>query len=67
MANTYACANAGAAACGFKTTWTDEADLRRQLASHLVSVHAVNPPTATVVNYLVKVAKDMSGQGGVIH
>ncbi|MGH2718185.1 MAG: DUF1059 domain-containing protein [Actinomycetota bacterium] len=61
MANQYACANAGAASCGFKTTWSDEADLRRQLAAHLVNVHNVNPPTATVVNYLVKVAKDMSG------
>lgn len=67
MANKFACASAGATPCGFKTTWSDEADLRRQLANHLVTVHAVNPPTATVVNYLVKVAKDMSGQGGVIH
>lgn len=69
MGNSYACANAGAGSCGFKTTWTDEADLRRQLANHLVTVHKVNPPTATVVNYLVKVAKDMSaaGNSGVIH
>ncbi len=61
MANTYACAKAGAGSCGFQTTWTDETDLRNQLAHHLVTVHNVNPPTATVVNYLVKVAKDMSG------
>ena len=61
MANQFACANAGAVPCGFKTSWTDEGDLRRQLAEHLVSVHRVNPPTQTVVNYLVKVAKDMSG------
>jgi predicted small metal-binding protein len=61
MANQYACAKAGAGSCGFKTTWSDEADLRRQLAGHLVNVHNVNPPTATIVNYLVKVAKDMSG------
>jgi predicted small metal-binding protein len=61
MANQYACANAGAGSCGFKTTWTDDADLRRQLAEHLVTVHKVSPPTQTVVNYLVKVAKDMSG------
>jgi len=62
MANEYACANAGATPCGFRTTWTDEADLRRQLAQHLVSVHNVKTPTATIVNYLVKVGKDMSGQ-----
>ena len=62
MPNTYACANAGASTCGFRTTWTDEADLRRQIANHLVTVHEVKTPTATIVNYLVKVAKDMSGQ-----
>jgi predicted small metal-binding protein len=62
MANQYACANAGASTCGFRTTWTDEADLRRQIANHLVTVHEVKTPTATIVNYLVKVAKDMSGQ-----
>jgi predicted small metal-binding protein len=61
MANQYACANAGASTCGFRTTWTDEADLRRQIANHLVTVHEVKTPTATIVNYLVKVAKDMSG------
>ena len=61
MANTYACAAAGAGTCGFKTSWNDEADLRRQLADHLVNVHNVQRPTQTIVNYLVKVAKDMSG------
>ena len=61
MTNQYACANAGASTCGFRTTWTDEADLRRQIANHLVTVHEVKTPTATIVNYLVKVAKDMSG------
>ncbi|HEX9314723.1 MAG: DUF1059 domain-containing protein [Actinobacteria bacterium] len=61
MANQYACANAGASTCGFRTTWTDEADLRRQIANHLVTVHEVKTPTATIVNYLVRVAKDMSG------
>ena len=62
MANSYSCAKAGAGTCGFQTSWTDETDLRNQLANHLVTVHDVKTPTATIVNYLVKVAKDMSGQ-----
>jgi predicted small metal-binding protein len=54
----YSCAAAGADTCGFKTTANDKMDLARQLADHLVKVHAVKTPTQTIVRYLIKTAEE---------
>lgn len=56
----YSCASVGADTCGFKTTATDKTDLARQLADHLVNVHAVKTPTQTIVRYLIKTAEQNS-------
>ena len=61
MALKYSCASVGADTCGFKTTATDKTDLARQLADHLVRVHAVKTPTQTIVRYLIKTAEQNSG------
>ncbi|HEX2053384.1 MAG TPA: DUF1059 domain-containing protein [Actinomycetota bacterium] len=58
MALKYSCASAGADTCGFSTTATDKADLARQLAQHLSTVHSVRTPTQTIVRYLIKCAED---------
>ena len=58
MSLKYSCASVGADTCGFKTTASDKADLARQLADHLVSVHAVKTPTQTIVRYLIKMAEE---------
>jgi predicted small metal-binding protein len=52
----YSCASAGADTCGFSTTAADKADLARQLAQHLTTVHSVKTPTQTIVRYLIKCA-----------
>jgi hypothetical protein len=36
----------------------DENELRRQIERHLAEVHQVDPPTKTVVNYLVRTATE---------
>lgn len=56
----YSCASVGADTCGFKTTAVDKTDLARQLADHLVNVHAVKTPTQTIVRYLIKTAEQNS-------
>jgi predicted small metal-binding protein len=56
----YSCASVGADTCGFRTTATDKTDLARQLADHLVNVHAVKTPTQTIVRYLIKTAEGNS-------
>lgn len=56
----YSCASVGADTCGFKTTAMDKTDLARQLADHLVNVHAVKTPTQTIVRYLIKTAEQNS-------
>jgi predicted small metal-binding protein len=56
----YSCASVGADTCGFKTTAIDKTDLARQLADHLVNVHAVKTPTQTIVRYLIKTAEQNS-------
>lgn len=61
MALKYSCASVGADTCGFKTTASDKTDLARQLANHLVTVHAVKTPTQTIVRYLIKTAEQNSG------
>lgn len=58
MALQYSCASAGADTCGFSTSANDKADLARQLANHLTTVHAVRTPTQTIVRYLIKCAED---------
>lgn len=60
MALKYSCASVGADTCSFKTTAIDKTDLARQLADHLVSVHAVKTPTQTIVRYLIKTAEQNS-------
>lgn len=54
----YRCRTAGAKPCGFRTETDDEQELRARIERHLVEVHNVNPPTRTVVNYLVKTATE---------
>lgn len=56
----FSCASVGADTCGFKTTAVDKTDLARQLADHLVNVHAVKTPTQTIVRYLIKTAEQNS-------
>ncbi|CAN5859260.1 hypothetical protein BH23ACT12_BH23ACT12_22850 [soil metagenome] len=56
----YNCASVGADTCGFQTTAVDKTDLARQLADHLVKVHAVTTPTQTIVRYLIKTAEQNS-------
>jgi predicted small metal-binding protein len=58
MALNYSCAAAGADTCGYKTTAADKMDLARQLADHLVNIHAVKTPTQTIVRYLIKTAEE---------
>ncbi|HEX2178507.1 MAG TPA: DUF1059 domain-containing protein [Actinomycetota bacterium] len=58
MALNYSCAAAGADTCGYKTTANDKMELARQLADHLVKVHAVKTPTQTIVSYLIKTAEE---------
>ncbi|HYN98539.1 MAG TPA: DUF1059 domain-containing protein [Actinomycetota bacterium] len=60
MSLKYTCASVGADTCGFKTTAVDKTDLARQLADHLVNVHAVKTPTQTIVRYLIKTAEQNS-------
>jgi predicted small metal-binding protein len=58
MALKYSCASAGADTCGFSTTANDKAELARQLAHHLTTVHSVKTPTQTIVRYLIKCAEE---------
>ena len=60
MSLKYTCASVGADTCGFQTTAVDKTDLARQLADHLVNVHAVKTPTQTIVRYLIKTAEQNS-------
>jgi predicted small metal-binding protein len=54
----YRCHTAGARPCGFRAETNDENELRRQIERHLAEVHLVDPPTKTVVNYLVRTATE---------
>jgi predicted small metal-binding protein len=54
----YRCHTAGARPCSFRTETNDENELRRQIERHLVEVHRVDPPTKTVVNYLMRTATE---------
>lgn len=54
----YRCHTAGARPCGFRAQTNDENELRKQIERHLVEVHKVNPPTKTVVNYLMRTASE---------
>jgi len=54
----YRCRTAGAKPCGYRTQSNDDAALRAEIERHLIEVHHVNPPTKTIVNYLVKTATE---------
>ena len=52
----HSCRNAGAGACGFKTTASSESDLRASIAAHVKAKHKVPRLTDTIYNYLRHVA-----------
>jgi predicted small metal-binding protein len=54
----FRCSTAGAKPCGFRTQANDENELRAQIERHFAEVHHVNPPTKTIMNYLVRTATD---------
>jgi predicted small metal-binding protein len=53
----YRCHAAGARPCSFRTQSSNEKEAREQIVQHLIKVHDVAKPTATIVNYLVGTAQ----------
>jgi predicted small metal-binding protein len=52
----HRCANVGAFPCKAKLQADNMDDLMRLVADHLQRVHAVKTPTATILNYVAKMA-----------
>jgi predicted small metal-binding protein len=52
----HRCANVGAFPCKAKLQADNMDELVRKVADHLQRVHAVKTPTATILNYVAKMA-----------
>ncbi|MGH2689874.1 MAG: DUF1059 domain-containing protein [Actinomycetota bacterium] len=52
----HRCANVGAFPCKAELKADTMDELMRKVADHLQTVHAVKTPTATILNYVAKMA-----------
>lgn len=53
----FNCKQAGAEGCGFRTTASNESDLRAQITAHAREKHGVAGLTDTIFNYMAKTAQ----------